>query len=370
MATKSNRLVPARAIHPGEILREELQERNIKQKDFAQQIGVQPTHLNEFIKGKRNLNEDLAMKLEKYLGIPFKTWMNLHNGYVYESKAIDAKKNENRRAAEYEAACSQTFNLHILYKRLKLNQLPCTERVSRIKEMFSFDLLSSNELRLQVAGFYKHSEKVQIDEKNMLTWLILNNFETSKAKFDIAPYKEGNAQKAALEMAKMANARTASVDNIKRCLNDYGILYIEVEKIEKAPIDAYSTFVGTHPVITVTYRYNDLDKLVFDILHELCHIKKHLSDTQKAFIAIEGVEYSKDPREREANDFARQMLIPEATWKSILKIGCKSLDPYKIIRTIAKEAELRGISPSIAVSRYKYETNWYKTSSYRSPKIH
>ncbi|MCH3970483.1 MAG: hypothetical protein LKH27_11440 [Prevotella sp.] len=70
------------------------------------------------------------------------------------------------------------------------------------------------------------------------------------------------------------------------------------------------------------------------------------------------------------NDFARQMLIPVATWKSILKIGCNSLDPYKIIKTIAREAEQRGISPSIAVSRYKYETNWYKTSSFRSPKIY
>lgn len=82
MATKSNRLVPVRAIHPGEILREELRERGIKQKDFAQQIGFQATHLNEFIKGKRNLNENLAMKLEKNLDIPYKTWMNLHNGYI------------------------------------------------------------------------------------------------------------------------------------------------------------------------------------------------------------------------------------------------------------------------------------------------
>ena len=85
MATKDNRLIPGRAIHPGEILREELRERGIKQKDFAQSIGVQATHLNEFIKGKRNLNEDLAMKLESQLGISFKVWMNLHNGYMYES---------------------------------------------------------------------------------------------------------------------------------------------------------------------------------------------------------------------------------------------------------------------------------------------
>ena len=92
MATKINRLVPARAIHPGEILREELRERGIKQKDFAQTIGVQATHLNEFINGKRNLNEDLAMKLESQLGIPFKTWMNLHNGYMYECKALNEKR--------------------------------------------------------------------------------------------------------------------------------------------------------------------------------------------------------------------------------------------------------------------------------------
>lgn len=96
MATRSNRLVPARAIHPGEILREELQERGIKQKDFAQSIGVQATHLNEFIKGKRNLNEDLAMKLESQLGISYKTWMNLHNGYMYECMALDKKRTEEQ----------------------------------------------------------------------------------------------------------------------------------------------------------------------------------------------------------------------------------------------------------------------------------
>lgn len=72
MATKSNRLVPARAIHPGEVLREELLERGIKQKDFARTIGVQPTHLNEFIKGKRNLNEGLTYQIGK------STWYFLH----------------------------------------------------------------------------------------------------------------------------------------------------------------------------------------------------------------------------------------------------------------------------------------------------
>lgn len=73
------RIVPVRAIHPEEILREKLLEHGIKQKELAQMTGVQATHLNEFIKGKRNLNEDLAIKLEESLGISYKNWTNLHN---------------------------------------------------------------------------------------------------------------------------------------------------------------------------------------------------------------------------------------------------------------------------------------------------
>ena len=368
MATRSNRLVPARAIHPGEILREELQERGIKQKDFAQSIGVQATHLNEFIKGKRNLNEDLAMKLESQLGNPYKTWMNLHIGYIYECKALDEKTTEDQYALQFEDACANIFNIQALYKRLGLMMLSCSERVKKLKELFSFDLLSSNELRMQVAGMYKHSEKVQMDEKNMLTWLILNKLEISRIH-PLDNYKKENAMKAAEDIARMTNERTLTTESIKECLNQYGISYIKVEKLDKTPIDAYSTFSGDMPVITVTYRYNDMDKLAFDILHELCHIDRHFSEGNKAFISIEGVEYSNDPREKEANEFARQMLIPDETWESILKVGCTSLSPYKIVKTIATEAERCGISPSIAISRYKHDTNWYRTSAYKSPKI-
>ena len=368
MATKSNRLVPARAIHPGEILREELQERGIKQKDFAQAIGVQATHLNEFIKGKRNLNEDLAMKLESQLGIPFKTWMNLHNGYMYECKALDEKRTEEQYALQFEDECANIFNIQVLYKRLGLMMLSCSERVKKLKEMFSFDLLSSHELRMQVAGMYKHSEKVQMDEKNMLTWLILNKHEISRIQ-PLDNYKKGNAMKAAEDIACMANKRTLTTESIAECLNRYGIFYLKVDKLDKTPIDAYSTFTGDMPVITVTYRYNDMDKLAFDILHELCHIDRHFSEGNKAFISIEGTEYSNDPREKEANEFARQMLIPDETWESILKMGCTSLSPYKIVKTIAIGAERCGISPSIAISRYKHDTHWYHTSAYKSPKI-
>ena len=368
MATRNNRLVPVRAIHPGEILREELQERGIKQKDFAKQIGVQATHLNAFIRGKRNLNDDLAMKLESHLGIPYKTWMNLHSGYMYDRKAMDAKQNKEQEAREYEDSCTGIFNLKLLYKKLNLSHLPCLERVTKLKALFDFDLRSSKELSLQVVGRYKHSEKVHIDEKNMQTWLILNWLEISRATID-KKYQKGNGLKAASEIAEMANNGTLSIQGIKDCLNEYGIAYLYVEKLDKTPVDAYSTLVGGCPVITVTYRYNDIDKLAFDVLHELCHIERHLSEDNQAFISTEGTLYSKDPREKEANDFARQQLIPDDVWSRIIGRGREDLSPHKVVRAIAKEAERYGISPSIAVSRYKHDLNWYQTSAYKSPKI-
>jgi HTH-type transcriptional regulator/antitoxin HigA len=113
-----------------------------------------------------------------------------------------------------------------------------------------------------------------------------------------------------------------------------------------------------------------MDKLVFDILHELCHIERHLVAGEMDFISVDSMEYSSDPKEREANEFAQEALIPKEIWGRILKVGSKSLIPYKIVAIIATEAERYGISPSIAVSRYKHDTNMYRIAAYKSPRIH
>ena len=52
------------AIHPGSILKEELKERGISQKNFAKEIEMQPSHLNEIIKGKRSITKQVADKFE------------------------------------------------------------------------------------------------------------------------------------------------------------------------------------------------------------------------------------------------------------------------------------------------------------------
>jgi antitoxin HigA-1 len=67
--------------HPGLVLGEELAARNISQKTFAEALQMRPPHLNELIKGKRNISAILAVKLEQQLGISAGFWMRLQMDY-------------------------------------------------------------------------------------------------------------------------------------------------------------------------------------------------------------------------------------------------------------------------------------------------
>ena len=77
-----NGLSPASPVHPGSILGEELKARGIRQKDFAQQIGMQATHLSAIINGARNITPALAEKIAGGLTeIPSSIWVRLQEQY-------------------------------------------------------------------------------------------------------------------------------------------------------------------------------------------------------------------------------------------------------------------------------------------------
>lgn len=68
-------------LHPGEVLAEELEAREISQKSFAALVDMRPPHFNELLKGKRHISAMLALKLEKNLGSDARFWMRLQADY-------------------------------------------------------------------------------------------------------------------------------------------------------------------------------------------------------------------------------------------------------------------------------------------------
>ena len=88
--------VPFMAVHPGMMIKPELEERGISQTDFAKMVGVQASHLSEVLNGKRALTTDLAVKIESAIGLPAKVLLAAQTQYELESvtPASDDKEKE------------------------------------------------------------------------------------------------------------------------------------------------------------------------------------------------------------------------------------------------------------------------------------
>ena len=78
------------------MIKPELEERGITQKDFAKRLGVQASHLSEVLNGKRALTTDLAVKIEGAIGLPAKILLSAQTQYELEStnSPIDDKEQE------------------------------------------------------------------------------------------------------------------------------------------------------------------------------------------------------------------------------------------------------------------------------------
>jgi len=70
-------LICAEPIHPGEMLKDELQARGISQRKFAGIIGMPYTAFNEIINGHRPITTDTALKIEAATGITANLAYNL-----------------------------------------------------------------------------------------------------------------------------------------------------------------------------------------------------------------------------------------------------------------------------------------------------
>lgn len=69
MSITANNLQSFRPYHPGELVKEELECRGIKQKDFAKKFGLSYSALNETLNAKRPITTEFALFLEAALGI-------------------------------------------------------------------------------------------------------------------------------------------------------------------------------------------------------------------------------------------------------------------------------------------------------------
>lgn len=77
----ANNLNTSTPIHPGEMIKDEIEYRGITQKALAKEIGVPASVLNEVLNCKRDVSTEYALLLEAALGIEADLWLRLQAEY-------------------------------------------------------------------------------------------------------------------------------------------------------------------------------------------------------------------------------------------------------------------------------------------------
>lgn len=87
----ANNLEPLQPVHPGEMIKDEIECRGISQKKLAEQTGIPYTALNEVLNGKRPVSTEYALLLEAALGVEAGIWIKTQVDY----DLITAKRNQS-----------------------------------------------------------------------------------------------------------------------------------------------------------------------------------------------------------------------------------------------------------------------------------
>lgn len=96
-----------RAVHPGEVLREDyLEPLEMSANALAQALRVTPARINEIVREKRGITADTALRLARYFGGDAQSWLNLQA--IYDLKRAEQESGEkiNKEISPY-AACNR-----------------------------------------------------------------------------------------------------------------------------------------------------------------------------------------------------------------------------------------------------------------------
>ncbi len=126
------------AIPPGATIKEQLEDRELSQKEFAARMGMSEKHISNLIRGNVKLTPEVAMRLEMVLGIPARFWNNLEAIYREDIEKI---KEENQMDNDFEILKKIPYNEMVKNPARFWNNLEAIYRedIEKIKEENQMD---------------------------------------------------------------------------------------------------------------------------------------------------------------------------------------------------------------------------------------
>lgn len=315
MATKSNQYHPESVSHPGETLREKLEELNMGSKEFAVRTGKPEKTISLVLNGESSITPDMAVLFENVLKIPAHFWIRRQN--LYNEGVARIKRKEAILEAQPWA---KSFPYAAMANK---GWVPKTRKIEeKILNLFTFFGVAT----------YKAWESYYLEAKLKIGFRIslahtnnsyaisawLRHGEIAAGQMEVAPYSKAKLEKVLPILRNlMAHQPSDFFTQLQKICAGSGVKVVYSPGLPKAPISGATRWLGDVPLVQLTGRYKRNDIFWFTFFHELGHILKH----GKKYISLEKVQYEdKDlDNEKEADAFAVEWTFSEKQEAEVLE---------------------------------------------------
>lgn len=323
----------------------------LRKVDLVPYMGSQ-SKVSEVLARKRPLNLAMIRKLHQELGIP--------------ADVLLAKTDDAVDLSEAPSFDPAKFPIKEMISRGYFEGFRGTLREARDNAeelirsfMRGIHLHPTQQARLR-APMHQSGTRL-MDEYALLAWHVAVLKKARQIKFKSVYVKGSLTDERLKELARLSRFEQGP-RLAQEFLADIGIALVFETHFNKTYLDGAAMFDGDRPVVALTLRHDRLDNFWFALMHELVHVKEHLGP-DRSFIAdnLEDKIHQQSKEEREADEGAREILIPHAEWLASDLMNSPTMDA-----AIALADKLR-IHPTIVAGRVRFESgNWRLLSSIKA----
>ncbi len=342
-----DRHFPMDAPDPVEAIKFRMQQLDIKQSDLAPIFGSR-AKASEVLSGKRDLTLKMIRALHEHLGIPADVLIRDGGSLPIAPAGIDLDR----------FPVAEMVKRHWI--KTKADWKDRTEEL--VQELIN---CAGGREALPKALFRQGGgarANAKTDVHALQAWCLHILCKARDAGLK-GIYEAGTIDLAFLrEMARLSTFDEGP-KLAKEKLAKHGIALVVAEHLPKTYLDGAALWtIDQVPVVGMTIRYDRLDNFWFCLLHELAHLGRHFRDG-KDEVFIDDLQLRErnherdDDREREADDWAQDALIPPELWA---EHPARHIPNVQNVLSLARQAD---VHPAVVAGRIRHELHNYRLLS-------
>lgn len=330
-------LAPRWASAPGETIASILEERNVKERDVAQQLHLSPSEFTELLAGRLSITLNLARSLAETLGATSEYWLAREAQYLDDRSRVAADQ------WSQVLPVRQMTQFGWIEKPGDWHQ-----RITVCLNFFGVDDVESWDKRYKSqleAALYRRSPSFSIEDGATAAWFRACEKEVESLE-NLGSYDAEQFVVALTHVRPLTRMKDPGqfIPKLRSICAGAGVAVAVVPAPRGCPLSGVARWYNNNPIVQLSARHLSDDHFWFTFFHEAGHVLRH--DLNVAFIDMLDEGDDDDAYEREANEFASSFLSA----RDLQSVKPGSLSSRRIIQA----AQSAGVSPGIVVGQLQH----------------